>query len=96
MEEELEAERQAHQKSDTLRATLVDELDKLGQQLEEAQDAASTQADVNNKLETSVARLQFESDQRNSQHDLDMQVFRKRHAGVLDDLQPTTGTFTGL
>nr|XP_027217744.1 myosin heavy chain, muscle-like [Penaeus vannamei] len=78
-EEELEHERQARAKAEKARSQLCQELDELGERLDEAGGATSAQVELNKKRDAELAKLRRELEEASIQQESALAALRKKH-----------------
>ena len=84
--EELEAEKQARNKSEKLRADLNRELDELTERLEEAVAGTVSHIDLNKKQEAELIKLRKSLGEAYMQHESSSAQLRKKHQEALNDM----------
>ena len=85
-EEELEAERQAQSKDKKQRGTLAQELDNLGERLEEAGGATSAQVELNKKREAEIGKLRRDLEESVIQHESILAGLKKKHLDAIAEM----------
>merc|ERR1711970_866678 len=83
LDEDLEAERQAHARADKARGALRRELDDLNEKLEETGSNTAAQIALNTRREEELARLKMEMDENNITHESTLAMLRQKHNGSI-------------
>merc|ERR1711990_56996 len=86
MEEELEAERQAHAKAERQRSDLARELEGLGERLNEASGATSAQIELNKKREAEVTKLRRDLEEAHIQQEATLVSLKKKHQDAIAEM----------
>merc|ERR1711970_1525803 len=86
LDEDLEAERQAHARADKARGALRRELDDLNEKLEETGSNTAAQIALNTRREEELARLKMELDESNIVHESSLAMLRQKHNGSISEL----------
>merc|ERR1712042_251629 len=86
LEEELEAERQAHAKAERQRSDLAREIEQLGERLDEAGGATHAQVELNKKREAEVAKLRKDIEETNIQHESILGNLKRKHQDAIQEM----------
>jgi chromosome segregation ATPase len=86
LEEELEVERSARNKSERQRADLQREISSLNDRCEEANDATRAQVEVNRRRDAEMNKLHRDVEELQTQNELQLAAFRKKHQDAVNQL----------
>lgn len=86
LEEELDAERAARNKSEKQRAELQRDLALLGDRADEAAEATKVQVEINRKRDVEFQKLHRELEEAQAQNEAQLVTFRKKHQEAVNQL----------
>merc|ERR1712055_47752 len=86
MEEELEAERQSRAKAERQRSDLAREIDQLGERLDEASGATTSQVELNKKREAEVQKLRKDVEEANIQQESIMSNLKRKQGDATAEM----------
>jgi chromosome segregation ATPase len=86
LEEELDVEKAARNKAERQRAELQRELTSLAEHIDDSNEAARVQMEVNKRRDTDMLKLQRDLEEAQTQNEAQLATFRKKHQEAVNQL----------